>query len=50
MKQYQRDGIVAKLSQVEVLMSRCENIADAFSQIGRSEVVADHARQHRSGV
>jgi hypothetical protein len=40
-KRYTPEEIVAKLRQVDVLVSQSQNIADAIRQIGVSEVACD---------
>ena len=42
-KHYKPEEIVAKLRQVDVLVSQGQNIADAVRQIGVSEVPARRA-------
>ena len=48
-KRYTPEEIVAKLRQVDVLVSQGQNIADAIRQIGVSEVTYYRWRQGRSG-
>jgi transposase-like protein len=49
-KRYQPEEIVAKLGQVDVLVSQGQNIADAIRQIGVSEVSYDRWRQEYGGL
>ena len=44
-KRYRPEEIVAKLRQVDVLVSQGQNIADAIRQIGVSEVTYYRWRQ-----
>ena len=44
-KHYKPEEIVAKLRQVDVLVSQCQTIADAIRQIGVSEVTYYRWRQ-----
>jgi len=49
-KRYTPEEIVAKLRQVEVLVSQGQNIADAIRQIGVSEVTYYRWRQEYGGL
>jgi transposase-like protein len=49
-KRYTPEGIVAKLRQVDVLVSQGQNIADAIRQIGVSEVTYYRWRQEYGGL
>ena len=49
-KQYTPEEIVAKLRQVDVLVSQGQNIADAIRQIGVSEVTYYRWRQEHGGL
>ena len=49
-KRYTPEEIVAKLQQVEVLVSQGHNIADAIRQIGVSEVTYYRWRQEYGGL
>jgi putative transposase len=49
-KRYTREEIVAKLRQVDVLVSQGQNIADAIRQIGVSEVTYYRWRQEYGGL
>ena len=49
-KRYTPEEIVAKLRQVDVLVSQGQNIADAIRQIGVSEVTYDRWRQEYGGL
>ena len=49
-KRYTPEEIVAKLRQVDVLVSRGQNIADAIRQIGVSEVTYYRWRQEYGGL
>jgi transposase-like protein len=49
-KHHKPEEIVAKLRQVDVLVSQGQNIADAIRQIGVSEVTYYRWRQHGDGV
>ena len=46
-KRYKPEEIVAKLRQVDVLVSQGQDMADAIRQIGVSEVLARRAAQRR---
>ena len=48
-KRYTPEEIVAKLRQVDVLVSQGQNIADAIRQIGVSEVTYYRWRQEYGG-
>jgi putative transposase len=48
-KRYTPEEIVAKLRQVDVLVSQGQNIADAIRQIGVSEVTYYRWRQETVG-
>ena len=50
MKRYTPEEIVAKLRQVDVLVSQGQNIADAIRQIGVSEVTYYRWRQEYGGL
>jgi hypothetical protein len=45
-KRYKPEEIVAKLRQVDVLVSQGQNMVDAIRQIGVSEVTYCRWRQH----
>jgi putative transposase len=49
-KRYTPEEIVAKLRQVDVLVSQGQNIADAIGQIGVSEVTYYRWRQEYGGL
>ena len=49
-KRYTPEQIVAKLRQVDVLVSQGQNIADAIRQIGVSEVTYYRWRQEYGGL
>ena len=49
-KQHKPEEIVAKLRQVDVLVSQGQNIADAIRQIGVSEVTYYRWRQEFGGL
>ena len=49
-KRYKPEEIVAKLRQVDVLVSQGQNIADAVRQIGVSEVTYYRWRQEYGGL
>ena len=49
-KRYRPEEIVAKLRQVDVLVSQGQNIADAIGQIGVSEVTYYRWRQEYGGL
>ena len=49
-KRYQPEEIVAKLRQVDVLLSQGQNIVDAIRQIGVSEVTYYRWRQEFGGL
>ena len=49
-KRYTPEEIVAKLRQVDVLVSQGQNIADAIRQIGVSEVTYYWWRQEYGGL
>ena len=49
-KRYTPEEIVAKLRQVDVLVSQGQNIADAIRQIGVSEVAHYRWRQDYGGL
>ena len=49
-KKYTPEEIVAKLRQVDVLVSQGQNIADAIRQIGVSEVTYYRWRQEFGGL
>ena len=49
-KRYTPEEIVAKLRQVDVLVSQGRNIADAIRQIGVSEVTYYRWRQEYGGL
>src|SRR5213596_1052218 len=49
-KRYKPEEIVAKLRQVDVLVSQGQNIADAIRQIGVSEVTYYRWRQEFGGL
>ena len=49
-KRYTPEEIVAKLRQVDVLVSQGQNIADAIRQIGVSEVTYYRRRQEYGGL
>jgi putative transposase len=49
-KRYTPEEIVAKLRQVDVLVSQGHNIADAIRQIGVSEVTCYRWRQEYGGL
>jgi putative transposase len=49
-KRYTPEEIVAKLRQVDVLISQGHNIADAIRQIGVSEVTYYRWRQEYGGL
>jgi putative transposase len=49
-KRYTPEEIVAKLRQVDVLVSQDHNIADAIRQIGVSEVTYYRWRQEYGGL
>jgi transposase-like protein len=49
-KRYTPEEIVAKLRQVDVLVSQGDNIADAMRQIGVSEVTYYRWRQEYGGL
>jgi putative transposase len=49
-KRYPPEEIVAKLRQVDVLVSQGQNIADAIRQIGVSEVTYYRWRQEYGGL
>ena len=49
-KRYTPEEIVAKLRQVDVLVSQGQNIADAIRQIGVSEVTYYRWRQEYGGL
>jgi transposase-like protein len=49
-KRYTPEEIVAKLRQVDVLVSQVQNIADAIRQIGVSEVTYYRWRQEYGGL
>ena len=49
-KRYTPEEIVAKLRQVDVLVSQGQNIADAIRQIGVSEVTFYRWRQEFGGL
>ena len=49
-KRYRPEGIVAKLRQVDVLVSQGQNVADAIRQIGVSELTYYRWRQEYGGL
>jgi putative transposase len=49
-KSYKPEEIVAKLRQVDVLISQGQNVADAIRQIGVSEVTYYRWRQEFGGL
>jgi putative transposase len=49
-KRYRPEEIVAKLRQVDVVVSQGQNIADAIRQIGVSEVTYYRWRQEYGGL
>jgi putative transposase len=49
-KRYKPEEIVAKLRQVDVVVSQGQNIADAIRQIGVSEVTYYRWRQEYGGL
>ena len=49
-KRYRPEEIVAKLRQVDVLVSQGQNVADAIRQIGVSEVTYYRWRQEYGGL
>ena len=49
-KRYTPEEIVAKLRQVDILVSQGQNIADAIRQIGVSEVTYYRWRQEYGGL
>ena len=49
-KRYTPEEIVAKLRQVDVVVSQGQNIADAIRQIGVSEVTYYRWRQEHGGL
>ena len=49
-KRYTPEEIVAKLRQVDVMVSQGQNIADAIRQIGVSEVTYYRWRQEYGGL
>ena len=49
-KRYKPEEIVAKLRQVDVLVSQGQNIVDAIRQIGVSEVAYYRWRQEFGGL
>ena len=49
-KRHKAEEIVAKLRQVDVLVSQGQNIADAIRQIGVSEVTYYRWRQEYGGL
>jgi transposase-like protein len=49
-KRYKSEEIVAKLRQVDVLVSQGQTMADAIRQIGVSEVTFNHWRQEFGGL
>ena len=49
-KKYKPEEIVAKLRQVDVLVSQGQNIGDAIRQIGVSEVTYYRWRQEYGGL
>ena len=49
-KRYRPEEIVAKLRQVDVLVSQGQNVADAIRQIGVSEVAYYRWRQEYGGL
>ena len=49
-KRHKPEEIVAKLRQVDVLVSQGQNIADAIRQIGVSEVTYYRWRQEYGGL
>ena len=49
-KRYKAEEIVAKLRQVDVLVSQDQNIGDAIRQIGVSEVTYYRWRQEYGGL
>ncbi len=49
-KRYTPEEIVAKLRQVDVLVSQGQNVADAIRQIGVSEVTYYRWRQEYGGL
>ena len=49
-KRYKAEEIVAKLRQVDVLVSQGQNIGDAIRQIGVSEVTYYRWRQEYGGL
>ena len=49
-KRYTPEEIVAKLRQVDVLVSQGQNVADAIRQIGVSEVAYYRWRQEYGGL
>jgi putative transposase len=49
-KRYKPEEIVAKLRQVDVLVSQGQNVADAIRQIGVSEVTYYRWRQEYGGL
>jgi len=49
-KKYTPEEIVAKLRQVDVLVSQGQNVADAIRQIGVSEVTYYRWRQEYGGL
>src|SRR6188472_1864861 len=49
-KRYKPEEIVAKLRQVDVLVSQGQNLADAIRQIGVSEVTYYRWRQEFGGL
>ena len=48
-KRYKPEEIVARLRQVDVLVSQGQNMADAIRQIGVSEVTYYRCRQEFGG-
>jgi transposase-like protein len=49
-KRYRPEEIVAKLRQVDVLVSQGQNVSDAIRQIGVSEVTYYRWRQEYGGL
>ena len=49
-KRYKHEQIVAKLHQVDVLVSQGKNVVDAIRQIGVSEVTYYRWRQEFGGL
>jgi putative transposase len=49
-KRYKSEEIVAKLRQVDVLVSQGQSMAEAIRQIGVSEVTFCHWRQEFGGL